>query len=419
MKNFRSSPRLRIITLVLVAVAVGGIGLHTMVSNASASPNTPLVGSGTVEATIVTLSPQLAGRVAEVMAQEGDTVSAGDVLLRLDDMGLQSQRRSALLAAQAAQASAQAELDAAQQALKDLQENAPVVTAQAELNLANARKALDDAMRHRSWQQKGNRASQDTIDGLEAQLALANDKVSELEDQVNHVAYLSADDPKRAQAEAALYEARHARDVIKSNLNWDTGSPTSFDQAILDASVSVAQANVDKAQADFEKVKIGPDPADLAMARAQIDAAQAALAAAKASTQASVDAIDLQLDKLTVRAPALGVVLTRSINPGEVLQPGGTAMTLGRMDTLHVTVYLPENRYGQVSISSQAKVSVDSYPGETFPAVVTHIADQAEYTPRNVQTQEERQTTVYAVELSITDTEGKLIPGMPADVAFE
>jgi HlyD family secretion protein len=418
MKNFRSSPRLRIITLVLVAVAVGGIGLHTMVSNASASPNTPLVGSGTVEATIVTLSPQLAGRVAEVMAQEGDTVSAGDVLLRLDDMGLQSQRRSALLAAQAAQASAQAELDAAQQALKDLQENAPVVTAQAELNLANARKALDDAMRHRSWQQKGNRASQDTIDGLEAQLALANDKVSELEDQVNHVAYLSADDPKRAQAEAALYEARHARDVIKSNLNWDTGSPTSFDQAILDASVSVAQANVDKAQADFEKVKIGPDPDALRVTQSRIAAAQAALAAAKAQGEAAVQAIDLQLEKLELRASTSGVVLERNIQPGETTVPGAALFQIGQLSSLEITVYLPEEQYALVRPGEQAQVRVDAYPNRTFSATVLRIANQAEFTPRNVQTVEGRKDTVYAITLSISNPDLALKPGMPADVTF-
>jgi multidrug resistance efflux pump len=411
-------PPIRIIipAVVLLALAAGGLYYLNRPSPAEAAT---IQASGVIEAEEIAIAPEVGGRVIEVLVDEGQPVAAGDPLFRFDDEALQIQRQQAVAAGAAAEAKAQVALLTTQQALSDLNANAAVITAQAELSLANAKKALDDAMRHRSYQQQGNRASPETIDGIEAQLTLADETVSEAEDEVSRLSYLSPDDPKRAQAEAALYNARHARDTIKSNLNWYTGSPTTFDQAILDANVSVAQANVDKAQADFDKVKIGPDPADLTMAHAQVEAAQTAVASAKATTKASVEAIDLQLEKLIVRAPAAGVVLTRSVNPGEVLQAGGTALTLGRMDTLHVTVYLAENRYGQVSLGSEAAVSVDSYKGETFQAVVTHIADQAEYTPRNVQTQEERQTTVYSVELAIRDTAGKLIPGMPADVTFE
>jgi len=408
--------RIIVPAVVLLALTAGALYYLNRPSSAEAAT---IQASGVVEAEEVSVAPEVGGRVIEVLVDEGDSVAAGDPLFRFDDEALQIQRRQVLTAGESAQANAELALLTARQALADLNDNAAVTTAQAELDLADARKALDDAMRHRSWQSKGNRASSETIEGVEAQLTLAEEAVSEAEDAVNRVSNLSTDDPKRAAAEAALYNARHARDVIKSNLSWYTGSPTDFDQAILDAEVALAQANADKAQADFDKVKIGPDPAEVALAQARVKAAEAALAAATAGTQAEVEAIDLQLEKLSVRAPVAGVVLTRSLNPGEVLQPGGTAMTIGRLDTLHVTVYLAENRYGQVSLGSPAAVSVDSYKGETFQAVVTHIADQAEYTPRNVQTQEERQTTVYAVELAITDTAGKLIPGMPADVVFE
>jgi len=242
--------------------------------------------------------------------------------------------------------------------------------------------------------------------------------VSEAEDAVDRASNLSADDPKRAAAEAALYTARHARDVIQANLNWYTGSPTDFDQAILDAQVSVAQANVTKAETEFARVKIGPDPDDVALAQAQVRAAEAALAAAKAGTTAEIEAIDLQLEKLTVSAPQEGVVLSLNLNAGEVLQLGGTALTLGRLDSLHITVYMPEDRYGQLRLGAQAEVSVDSFPGERFFASITRIASQAEFTPRNVQTEEGRRTTVFAVELAVSDSSGRLKPGMPADVQF-
>ena len=83
-----------------------------------------------------------------------------------------------------------------------------------------------------------------------------------------------------------------------------------------------------------------------------------------------------------------------------------------------ITVYVPEDRYGEISLGQQAEISVDSFPDETFFATVVYIANSAEYTPRNVQTVEGRSSTVYAVKLKVDDPEGKLKPGMPADVNF-
>ena len=96
-----------------------------------------------------------------------------------------------------------------------------------------------------------------------------------------------------------------------------------------------------------------------------------------------------------------------------------TAITLGRLNDLKVTVFIAEDRYGQLSLGDHASLSVDSFPDQTFDAVVTRISNQAEYTPRNVQTKEVRQTTVYGVELSIQSGQNKLIPGMPTDVVFQ
>jgi HlyD family secretion protein len=81
-------------------------------------------------------------------------------------------------------------------------------------------------------------------------------------------------------------------------------------------------------------------------------------------------------------------------------------------------VYIPENRYGQINLGDIANLWTNSFPNETFEATVIRIADKAEYTPRNVQTAEDRATTVYAIELSVTDPEGRLKPGMQVDVSF-
>jgi HlyD family secretion protein len=129
--------------------------------------------------------------------------------------------------------------------------------------------------------------------------------------------------------------------------------------------------------------------------------------------------LNVQMEKLVVRAPVGAVVMSRKVEPGEIVQPGSSLMTLGELDNLSITVYIPEDRYGQVSLGDYATVSVDSFPGETFNAEVIRIADKAEFTPRNVQTPEGRRTTVFAVKLAVENPAGKLKPGMPADVVFE
>jgi multidrug resistance efflux pump len=134
--------------------------------------------------------------------------------------------------------------------------------------------------------------------------------------------------------------------------------------------------------------------------------------------EASLALIDMQIAKLTITAPADGTILTRSIQPGVIVAPSAPALTLGRLDNLTITVYVPEDRYGELSLGQSATVTVDSFPGETFSAIVDHIAEQAEFTPRNVQTTEGRTSTVFAIKLQVQDPTGKLKPGMPADVTF-
>jgi HlyD family secretion protein len=94
-------------------------------------------------------------------------------------------------------------------------------------------------------------------------------------------------------------------------------------------------------------------------------------------------------------------------------------MVLGDLSNLTIVVYVPETLYGQLNLGQSATISVDSFPGLTFTAAVSQIASQAEYTPRNVQSVEGRSATVYAITLRVNDPEGKLKPGMPADVQFD
>jgi HlyD family secretion protein len=119
-----------------------------------------------------------------------------------------------------------------------------------------------------------------------------------------------------------------------------------------------------------------------------------------------------------ITSPIDGVVLERLVEPEEFAPPGSTVMVVAQLDDLTLKVYVPENRYGQISLGQTYPVAVDSFPGETFHGKVSMISDKAEFTPRNVQTKDSRQTTVYAVKLALEPSGGKLKPGMPADVTF-
>jgi len=224
------------------------------------------------------------------------------------------------------------------------------------------------------------------------------------------------------------YFAQVQFDAAKSELDaaqtdYDRLLSTQAAQDVLEARarVQVAQERLDTALDRLYALQTGDQSLQVQAAQVAVRQAEAALAqaqAAVAQAQAELDLIDLQLEKLTVRAPVDGVVLTRNLEPGEVVAVGVSVMTIGQLDALTITVYLPEDRYGEVRLGDTATVTVDSFPGETFEATVIRIAQQAEYTPRNVQTAEGRRATVFAVELTVTDPLGRLKPGMPADVTF-
>lgn len=119
-----------------------------------------------------------------------------------------------------------------------------------------------------------------------------------------------------------------------------------------------------------------------------------------------------------ISSPIDGVVLYRSVEPGEVVAPGAPLVTVANLDDLTLTVYVPEDRYGQITLGAEYPVTVDSFANEVFTGTVSHIADKAEFTPRNVQTTDSRRTTVFAIRLDLSAASGKLKPGMPADVYF-
>jgi RND family efflux transporter MFP subunit len=196
-----------------------------------------------------------------------------------------------------------------------------------------------------------------------------------------------------------------------------------FDTQLLEAQRAQALAALDAAQqsavaAELQE-KLQRSSVDNVLGRTRVAQAQAAAASAQVeAAQAAVRVLDVQLSKLWLTVPISGTVLERSVEPGEMALPGATLLTLADLDHLKITVYVPEDRYSAISLGQSASVTVDSWPGETFAATVDHIADTAEFTPRNVQTTAGRKTTVFAIRLRIDNHDGKLKAGSPADVTF-
>ncbi len=188
------------------------------------------------------------------------------------------------------------------------------------------------------------------------------------------------------------------------------------------ADVSVQQERYYSALDHLRALQTGDQSPSVTAAQGAVSQAQSNYDESKkaaAQAQANLDLIDAQMAKLEVTAPMDGVILTRSVEPGEFVQPGAVALTMGNLSQLTITVYVPEDRYGAIHLGQKATVSVDSFPGVPFAGQVTYISDQAEFTPRNVQTVEGRSSTVYAIKLAVSDPQGRLKPGMPADVTFQ
>jgi RND family efflux transporter MFP subunit len=135
--------------------------------------------------------------------------------------------------------------------------------------------------------------------------------------------------------------------------------------------------------------------------------------------EAAVQAIQTQLDDMTLRSPLDGLVVARSAEQGEMAIPSQTLMTIANLEEVRLTVYIPEDQMAAIKPGQGVSVRVDSYPDRTFEGRVTFISPQAEFTPRNAQTQAERANLMFAVKVTIANADHALKPGMPADAEFD
>jgi HlyD family secretion protein len=288
--------------------------------------------SGTVEATETRLGFQVPGRVAEILVDEGDAVTAGQPLATLDSEETSARREQAV-----------ARLEASRALLRELERGfRSEEVRQAEAALVSATERLEDARRDLDRTRQlfdGGAVSREILDKAQTAFDIATSQRRQTEEQLR---------------------------LLRSGSRVE-----------------------------------------------RIDAQRAVVTEA----EAAVKAIDAALANFSVSAPVNGIVSVRHSEPNEIVAPGQPVLTLMNPGDRWVRIYIPEDRIGDISLGNVARISADTWPDRSFEGRVVYIASEAEFTPKTVQTTEERVRLVYAVKVRITgDLELALKPGMPVDV---
>ncbi len=379
---------------------------------------TPLQVSGGIEGDEVAIVSEFGSRIVSLNPGEGDQVRAGQVLVELDTSALQAQ----VAQAQAAVAAARANLAGVEAGAHP----AEILTARAAVQQAIAQR---DAAKT-AW--NNAQAILDNPQDIDAQIAQAQAAVDLAAVQIEQaqakiVAAQAERDRYRAQGsleEKGLYAVyQYQVEAAQAALQAAEADQAGADQMLAglralrdnplvlvgqvhlaDQQYHIAEAGVAVAQAKLAELEAGPTPEEVAVAQAQVTKAQAAVAG-----------LQVQLDKRTLRSPIDGVVTGRSARAGEAAIAGATLLTIANLDEVRLTIYIPEGELGRIYLGQQVQVEVDSFPGQVFSGTVSYISSEAEFTPKNVQTEEDRVNMVFAVRIRLPNPDHLLKPGMPAD----
>lgn len=400
----------------LVCVLLGGLVLMTSACRLGAARADELRLNGVIEGRHVMLVAEIGGRVVELAADEGDNVTAGQVLVRLDDAAIQAQVRQAeagvsaaeanlaqvkagarseeIAAAQAELARAQAERDGAELAYRDalaILNNPQQITVQldaartgvklAEQNVAIAKSKLAEAR----WWREFHDDDKGLHESLDKKIVVAQRELEAAQAKL---------DGANAQLRA-LQAMRRAPVTLQAQVNSARSAYT------------MTLASVPVAEAALAELKAGPAPEEVALAEAQLHQAQAQLALARAYLARSV-----------IRAPLSGVVASRPAHVGETAQPGVALMSIVNLDEATLVVYVPQAELPRVQLGAPVQVYVDAYPGETFTGQVAFIARQAQFSSRDTQAREDRANVVFAVKVRLPNADHRLKAGMTADAVI-
>lgn len=314
------------------------------------------------------------GVVSEVNVSLGDRVKADQVLAELKYGSLPQNYYLS-----------QQELITATRALEDLYENAAVVAANAQSELATARDALDDAQYRWTLNQPGNRYTPEELKSAKAKLIIAEKQLANKQKRYDN----AQGKVNKAYAQILLTDAINQYQYAQWYVNWLQDGADEIEMGILDANVAVALSRLEAAERQYEKVKDGPDPDDIVMAEARISAAQAAL------------------DAASIIAPFDGVVTAADSLPGDLVGPSTLGFRIDHMDTLLVDVAVSEVDITQIDVGQQASLSFDAILDKEYSGEVVEVS------PVGVQQQG---LVTFQVTIKIVDADEDVRPGLTAAV---
>ncbi len=429
--------RARIAPIILLLL-LAGVGYYLYSTGqlpiGTATAATANSASGFIEGEEVNVSTEVGGRVESLAVNEGERVTAGQELVRLDHSLLDAQ----MLQAQAALEVAKAQLAQVKAGARNEDvHQAETALAQAVVLRDGAKRAWDNAQLVRNNPQELDArltAAEAQVDVLTQQLevakhnvqaAIANAKAAEVrKDSFGGRASVApeariavnqwwAAEEAALTAQAALDSAQAA--LLGAQKNLEVLQDMRARPFSLNAQVDAAKwqyesavAAVDIAQARLDAVKAGASKEQVAVAEAMVKQAEAALAV-----------LQVQMAKTTLKSPASGIIARRAIHAGEIAAPGAALLTIASLDPVKLTIYVPETQIGNLKPDDEISVQVDSFPNKVYKGKVVFIASQAEFTPRNVQTKSERVNMVFAVKVQIPNPSLELKPGMPADAILK
>lgn len=365
--------------LVLVGAAAAWKYLSTRTSSDT------LVLSGTIEADEIHVGSKVAGRIAAVLVDEGQEVQEGQPLIRFDRYDLDAKHSDA----SAAVAQAEATLE------KTLNLSRPEEIAAARAQAEAARASYEQALAGpRKQEIDATRADLDAAEAdydvskatLERTAKLVNNGVQSQQEYDNAK---SAYDRANARREAA----RQRLDLLLAGTRKEE--------------IDRAERLYKQAAANRALVERGARKEDIEAAKAQLERSKAALSQ-----------IEVQLKELEVVAPARAFVEVLQVRPGELINPNSPVATLVEVDRLWVRVYVPEPEKGNVQLGKEVSVEVDTFRGQRFRGRIEEISSRGEFTPRNVQTRDERAHQVFGLRVRLDNSERKLSAGMAADVTI-
>ncbi len=365
------------------AIALIVIAIASLKYISARPPSDRLVLSGTIEADDIQIGSRVGGRVASVLADEGQEVKQGQPILRFEAFDLEARR------ADAAAAVGQAEASLAKMKNWSRPEEMAQAKAAAEAAWMNLEQARNGP---RPQEIEAARAD---LKAADADLELARVTAQRVESLVK-AGDLSQQEYDNAKA--SLDRARARRDAFRQRLD------------VLLA--GTRKEELDRAERLFREAQARNDLVQRGARKEDIDAAQAQLDRARAALKQ----IDTQLSELEVKSPSDAFIEVMRVRPGDLIAQGASVATLIEVDRLFVRVYVPEPEVGHLRLGKETTVSVDTFRGEAFKGEIEHIASRGEFTPRNVQTREERNHQMFGVRVRLDNSARKLRPGMAADV---